>query len=225
MTKPLNHESVYLQLEFCNISCFIKPVDIIKLNFKRLEITKKVITKVYIPGNCYAISNDSLVFQLCTNIKFLLFLPMLASIYVLAFRIEPQRRCFHRGRVRSSAILRTPLTLHHHFSLDYNNPSSGCLLSYATFLLLTERTWALVTLTLQPHSFSVPSDMSLVPAQTFSKEKKSKDQTSLDSLSAVSWILALSKHPKTSHQGSRWMFPFPTDGNLQYLSAVFYSSC
>lgn len=92
-------------------------------------------------------------------------------------------------------------------------------------LLLTERTGALVTLTLQPHSFSVPPDMSLVPAQTFSKEKKSKDQTSLDSLSAVSWILALSKHPKTSHQGSRWMFPFPTDGNLQYLSAVFYSSC
>lgn len=34
----------------------------------------------------------------------------------------------------------------------------------------------------------------------------------------------LSKHPKTSHQGSRWVLPFPTDGNHQYQSAVFYTS-
>lgn len=79
LMKLLNHESVYLQLQFCNQSSFIKPFDTTKLNFKRLKITKKVITKVYISGNCYSISNDTVVFQLCTNFKFLLLFSILQA--------------------------------------------------------------------------------------------------------------------------------------------------
>lgn len=90
-----------------------------KLNFKRLENTKKVTINVYIPGNCYGISNvhnpnDILVFQLCTNFQFLLlacqltFL-LLASIYVPALKISPQLCYVHRGGVRSSPSIRTPL--------------------------------------------------------------------------------------------------------------------
>jgi len=94
LTKPLNHESVYLQPEFCSLSCFTKPFDIIELNFKRLEITKKVTIKVYSPGNRYAISNvhnpnDIFVFQLCTNLQFLLFASHTESIYVWALKIDP----------------------------------------------------------------------------------------------------------------------------------------
>lgn len=84
-----------------------------KLNFKRLEITKKVTVNVYIPGNCYAISNvhnpnDILVFQLCTNFQFLLLACHTASIYVQALKISPQLCYVHRG-VRFSPTIRTSL--------------------------------------------------------------------------------------------------------------------
>lgn len=88
-------------------------------------------------------------------------------------------------------------------------------------LLLTERTEETPG-PLQPSpsapDLHSPSWMSFVPTQMCSKSLRTRQALTV-SLQYPD-TPALSKHPKTSHQGSRWMLPFPTGGNLQYLSAV-----